>query len=148
MTLYEREKELTIWEEFRSYSIRTFANKMSNIGIFLLGACLNNEMNRKGFFFSLFTFVQAMQQVNENENLSPHLSSSTIVGRRIIKSNIQMPISRQYSVSSFVHLKYRRSTMDLPFQIKDNLHFIQPQIRQRIETLQQAVYRTQSFFER
>ena len=88
-------------------------------------------------------------QVNEKaEGLLSHPSSSTIVGRRINKSHIQMNISKQYSVSSFVHLKCRPSTLDLPFQIKDNLNCIQPQIRQRIETLQQAVYRSQSFFER
>lgn len=69
----------------------------------------------------------------------------TIVGRRIAKSNIQIQLSREYSVSSLVDLS---STIQIPFQLKQTTNlFIQPEIRQRIETLQQAVYRTQSHFQ-
>ena len=74
--------------------------------------------------------------------------NSSIIGRRIIKSNIQMNISRQYSVTSLIDLKRLSSTIKVPFQLKQNTNSIKPQIRERIETLQQAVYRTRSFFER
>ena len=67
-----------------------------------------------------------------------HLPLETIVGRRIIKSNIQISLSKQYSVNSFIHLKRLTSTINLPFQLKETHHFIQPEIRQRIETLQQS----------
>lgn len=89
-----------------------------------------------------------MQQnsVTNEKDLLP--VSQTIAGRRIVKSNIQMNISKQYSVTSFIHINRLTSTMNLPFQLKDNTNLIKPQIRQRIEILQQAVYRTQSFFER
>jgi hypothetical protein len=76
------------------------------------------------------------------------MQQSSIVGRRIVKSNIQLTISRQYSVTSFIHLNRLSSTMNIPFQLKQNTNLIKPQIRERIETLQKAVYRTRSFFER
>jgi hypothetical protein len=76
------------------------------------------------------------------------MQQNSIIGRRIIKSNIQMNISRQYSVTSLMDLNRLSSTMKVPFQLKQNTNSIKPQIRERIETLQQAVYRTQSFFER
>jgi hypothetical protein len=76
------------------------------------------------------------------------MQQNSIVGRRIVKSNIQLTISRQYSVTSFIHLNRLSSTMNIPFQLKQNTNLIKPQIRERIETLQQAVYRTRSFFER
>lgn len=68
--------------------------------------------------------------MEENEDIH-----QTIVGRRIIKSNIHLSLSKQYSVHSFLHLT---SSIDRPFQLKDKNHFIQPEIRQRIETLQRA----------
>jgi hypothetical protein len=76
------------------------------------------------------------------------MQQNSIVGRRIVKSNIQLTISRQYSVTSFIHLNRLSSTLNIPFQLKQNTNLIKPQIRERIETLQQAVYRTRSFFER
>ncbi len=76
------------------------------------------------------------------------MQQNSIIGRRIVKSNIQLTISRQYSVTSFIHLNRLSSTLNIPFQLKQNTNLIKPQIRERIETLQQAVYRTRSFFER
>ncbi len=81
--------------------------------------------------------MQQNSSVNEDRS---------IIGRRIVKSNIQMNISRQYSVTSLIHLS--STIKNVPFQLKENTSLIKPQIRQRIETLQQAVYRTRSFFER
>jgi hypothetical protein len=86
-----------------------------------------------------------MQQ-NEQHSLINHVPCS-ITGRRIAKSNIQINISRQYSVTSFINI--HPSTMNIPFELKkQNTNLIKPQILERVETLKQAVYRTQSFFER
>jgi hypothetical protein len=88
-----------------------------------------------------------MQQ-NEQHSLITNLPYS-ITGRRIAKSNIQINISRQYSVTSFINIPRLSSTMNVPFELKkQNTNLIKPQILERVETLKQAVYRTQSFFER
>ncbi len=81
-----------------------------------------------------------------HHNLLP--LSHPVIGRRIAKSNIHINICKQYSVSSFIHINRLSSTGNVPFELKQSTHFIQPQIRERIEILQQAVYRTQSFFQR
>ena len=82
----------------------------------------------------------------------------SISGRRIAKSNIQISITREYSVTSFLLFNPldpsensklpRLSSTQIPFEFKQETNSIKPQIRQRIETLQQAVYRTQSLFQR
>lgn len=60
---------------------------------------------------------------------------SSISGRRINKSKIHRTLSKEYSVHSFV------TTLDeIPFELKTSRHRIQPQILQRIETLQHTVY--------
>jgi hypothetical protein len=72
----------------------------------------------------------------------------SIIGRRIAKSNIHINICKQYSVTSFIHIDRLSSTINIPFELKQNTNLIKPQIRERIETLKQAVYRTQSVFQR
>ena len=69
------------------------------------------------------------------------MKSNSIIGRRVAKSNIQLNLGKQYSVSSFVDFL---PTNSVPFQLKTTSNLIQPEIRHRIETLQQSVYRTQS----
>jgi hypothetical protein len=52
-------------------------------------------------------------------------------------------------VTSFINIPRLSSTMNVPFELKkQNTNLIKPQILERVETLKQAVYRTQSFFER
>ena len=79
----------------------------------------------------------------------------SITGRRIPKSNIHINmISKEYSVTSFIRINQNNnqrnhfSSIHIPFELKSNVNMIQPQIRERIETLKQAVYRTQSLFQR
>jgi len=83
----------------------------------------------------LFFFLIIMQQ-------------NSIIGRRIAKSNIHINICKQYSVTSFIPINHLSSTINIPFQLKQGTNLIKPQIRERIETLKQAVYRTQSFIQR
>lgn len=80
--------------------------------------------------------MQKNSLINNVQSL-PH----SIIGRRIAKSNIHINICKQYSVTSFIQL-------NVPFEFKQGTNIIKPQIRERIETLQQAVYRSQSFFQR
>ncbi len=86
-------------------------------------------------------------QKNLSSNKQDSLSYS-ITGRRIAKSNIHINISKEYSVTSFIHINRLSSNVNVPFELKQGTNVIQPQIRQRVETLKQAVYRTQSLFER
>jgi hypothetical protein len=79
----------------------------------------------------------------------------SITGRRIVKSNIHINISREYSVTSFILINHNNnqinrlsSSTNVPFELKQGGNLIKPQIRDRIETLKQAVYRTQSLFQR
>lgn len=72
---------------------------------------------------------------------------NSIIGRRIAKSNIHINICKEYSVTSFLHLNHCSST-HTPFELRQGRISIKPQIRQRVETLQQAVYRTQSLFQK
>jgi hypothetical protein len=72
----------------------------------------------------------------------------SITGRRIAKSNINKALTKDYSVTSFIHID-RLSSTNVPFELKQNGNLIiKPQILQRIETLKQSVYRTESFFQR
>ncbi|CAF4783092.1 unnamed protein product [Rotaria sp. Silwood1] len=77
----------------------------------------------------------------------------SITGRRIAKSNIHLNIAKEYSVTSFIHINQnnnqfiRLSSTSVPFELRQGTNLITPQIRERIETLQQAVYRTQSVFQ-
>lgn len=71
----------------------------------------------------------------------------SIIGRRIAKSNIHINISKEYSVTSFIHINHLSST-NVPFELRQGTNLIKPQILERIETLKQAVYRTQSLFQR
>ncbi|CAF3787616.1 unnamed protein product [Rotaria magnacalcarata] len=86
-------------------------------------------------------------------NSDPHLQRC-IVGRRIAKSNIHINISKEYSVTSFIHINHNNnqanhlSSTRVPFELRQGTNLIKPQIRERIETLQQAVYRTQSVLHR
>ncbi|CAF4238425.1 unnamed protein product [Rotaria sp. Silwood2] len=78
----------------------------------------------------------------------------SITGRCIAKSNIHLNISKEYSVTSFIHINQNNnqvihlSSTNVPFELRQGTNLIKPQIRQRIETLKQAVYRTQSVFQR
>jgi hypothetical protein len=94
-----------------------------------------------------------MQQnsfVNEQDSVINNILPlpSSITGRRIVKSNIHINICKQYSVTSFIHINRLSSNINVPFQLKQSTNLIKPQIRERIETLKQAVYRTQSFIQR
>ena len=71
----------------------------------------------------------------------------SITGRRIAKSHIQININKEYSVTSFIHIN-RSSSTNVPFELKQGANLIKPQILDRIETLKQAVYRTDSLFQR
>ena len=63
------------------------------------------------------------------------MRKSSIIGRRINKSNIHENLSKEYSVQSFV-----TTQNEIPFELKTSRHHIQPEILQRIETLQQTIY--------
>lgn len=89
--------------------------------------------------------------MQENSSLNAQFSSArSIIGRRIAKSNIQLNISKEYSVTSFIHMNenHRLSYTYVPFELRQGTNLIKPQILERIETLKQSVYRTQSFYHR
>ncbi|CAF3501365.1 unnamed protein product [Rotaria sordida] len=100
--------------------------------------------------------MQENSSLNEQHPLINNVLplSHSITGRRIAKSNIHINISREYSVTSFIHINQnnnqiiRLSSTDVPFELRQCTNLIKPQIRERIETLKQAVYRTQSIFRR
>jgi hypothetical protein len=90
-----------------------------------------------------------MQNYNDQHSLINNVLplQRPITGRRIAKSNIHHNLTREYSVTSFIHIN-RLSSTNVPFELKQSGNSIKPQIRERIETLKQAVYRTESVFQR